>query len=206
MKTDAKYDTIYGRFFALFFDLALYGLLFGLLEFVLRTKNYAKAEFIIAVIEAFGIYIYKIVMHAAFGKTLGKMLFGVVVLNRDESRLSIGHSIIRDAIPLSIIGTISVIAGPIFSYQPGYESQLDKFINNGSIIEIVIGAVLSIFYVVWEIAVFISMQINPKRLSIQDGLSKSIVIRDHRIKISRIAFILAIMIIRILLHRIIGIV
>ena len=206
MKTEDKFETSFGRLFAAIFDIALYGLLFALLDYLLGLKNVARLQFDSAVAATFGIYIYKIIMHAAFGKTLGKMLFGIVLLNNNETHVALSRAILREIISLSLIFIIGIIAGPILKYQPNYDNQLDKFLNSGNTSEILIVLSMSIMYSIWEISVFISMLISPMRISVQDGLSKTLVIKEHPFSVWGILIIISIIVLRIFLHHLIGIV
>ena len=205
MKPEPKYDTFWGRFWAIFFDLALLGLIYIIIDQLFIGEEYSNVRLIITVIETFAIYIYKIVMHAAFGKTLGKMLFGVIVVNKDESQLTLGRSTLREIIPLGIFATFGIIAGPVLSIRPEYGMAIDDFINKSSIIEIVFVIFMSLICFGWELAIFVSLQISSKRSSIQDKLSRTIILRQGNISRKGLVLIILILAIRLILHHDIGI-
>ncbi|NNF51316.1 MAG: hypothetical protein HKN59_02650, partial [Gammaproteobacteria bacterium] len=116
---------------------------------------------------------YYIVMHAAFGQTLGKMITGVrVVKNKDLAPIGLGHALARDIVPLLFIA-VGLLAMPMFDFgiAEGKEATLKLPI---------VFLAIAVLALAWPILEVITMLFNRRRRAIHDFIAGTVVIRYLR--------------------------
>lgn len=170
------FKTGWRRVWALFFDVVIISVAFiPLSAVVLSGKDDDLAfqgafEYILRVLSLF----YFVLMHAAFGQTLGKMLTGVrVVKNADLTPINLRHALIRDIVPLMFIFA-ALIALPLFDFK------IDE--GGDAILKLpLIFLVIAIVELAWPILELLSMLFNRRRRAIHDFIAGTVVIRYLRL-------------------------
>lgn len=198
MKEDIKYVTFWGRFWAVIFDIALLGLLFKILD---KYFKEAFATYAIATISTLAVFLYRAVMHGFFGKTLGKMLFSLVVLKSDETKIRFPNAFLRELFPIAALSLFVVIAGPILSTSANFEMEWKEFSTRASIPEMVALVAISVLYMLWELAIFVSMQLSPKSRSVQDIISGTVIVRERDYRNYGIVLIILLIVARFIMFR-----
>jgi uncharacterized RDD family membrane protein YckC len=122
-----------------------------------------------ALVTTMSFYVYSVVMHGCFGKTLGKMMAGVVVQGADGSKLGIKRAFMRDSVIIifALVG-LAIEAPEILEGAHPYEAGMES-------------AVFSIFgyaSLIWFLLEIVSMFTNKQRRAIHDFIGGSVVVRE----------------------------
>lgn len=112
--------------------------------------------------------VYRVALHARYGKTLGKMAVGVKVLDEGEGPITLRQAALRDApiIVLQVLmmaadlGTIAAGGNPIAADAPTPAPPA-----------------LSMIFLVWCLADGMAAVIDPKRRSLHDRIAGTVVVR-----------------------------
>ena len=126
------------------------------------------ANEILVALFTFDIYAYSVLMHAYFGKTIGKMFVGIRVLTIEENKISFKHAILRDIVPIFImLISISSVLEVMFP-QPMPSTSISPifFIITG-------------FPLIWSLLEIFTMLFNKKRRALHDFIAGTVVIREY---------------------------
>lgn len=124
-QAQVQYVGVGRRFVAILVDSILLGIVFGVIGALFGQFHASGGSVSVsltgvpAVLTFVIFFLYFIVLEAALGATLGKLLLGIRVVNVDGSRISWGASILRnilriiDALPFAyILGAILIWTSP----------------------------------------------------------------------------------------------
>jgi uncharacterized RDD family membrane protein YckC len=170
-KEKGKYSTFWNRFFAHWID----GFVFIPLSVlsIWLMNMFANDTYITYHIQSFNtiaVYLYTIVFHGAFGATIGKMVCGVKVIDKEENKeLSYKQAFIRDSIPLFLSMVVVVISHPKVNF--------DLLGNSSSSFFIVLFSIVGSLSVLWSITEIITMLSNKKRRALHDFIAGSVVVK-----------------------------
>ena len=117
-------------------------------------------------------------MHGKFGKTIGKMICKVKVVNNEgEGPISFKQAFIRDspAIILSLIGLLYEIYLSITSDFRIVDLYDQQYVSNN----LRLHSVLLLVPAIWMILELITMLTNKKRRAIHDLIGKTVVLRTN---------------------------
>ncbi len=162
-----RYQTFLTRFFA--------GIIDGIIFIPLDLINYAfsseKATIIAIwyILYSFSFLAYSILMHGFFGRTLGKWITGVIVIDASERKiLSLRQAFFRDMIPtvFTIIGVILTLPA-VMSQSSISNSELEFPHLFGSVM------------VVWFLAEIVTLLFNKRRRALHDFIAHSVVVRHY---------------------------
>jgi uncharacterized RDD family membrane protein YckC len=166
---ETKYKTFWPRFWAGLVD----GLIFipivyleNLLLGYFNVESFAN-EILVALF-AFDIYIYSVLMHAYFGKTIGKMFLGIRVLTIEENKISFKHAILRDIVPIFIM---------LISISSVLEIMFPQPMPSASISPIYF--IITGFPLIWFLLEIVTMLFNKKRRALHDFIAGTVVMREY---------------------------
>jgi uncharacterized RDD family membrane protein YckC len=164
-----RYRTFWRRFWAGFID----GLVFAPLGFVhlLILKPDRPHALVIGwlLFATMVDWAYSVCLHAYKGQTLGKMVTGVKVLDRSESRLpKLSQAITREI--------VYIVAGAISTARLIYVVATSQFT---SIVEVETGPWAWLMYSsqIWFALEVITMLTNQKRRALHDFMAGTVVVR-----------------------------
>lgn len=162
----SKYDTFWQRFFAMLLDSIALMVLFGVVSSVAQWLGWWTVP--VAVTYQYFSYItYSILCHGLAGKTLGKFLTGIVVIDaKTEGRIGFKHAALRDSVLLAINLVNYVIV--MIAWNGG-----------GKLTETMQQTIMwvGLFALVWGLLELITMLFNEKRRAIHDFIGGTVVIR-----------------------------
>lgn len=164
-----KYHTFWPRFWAGIID----GLVFlplGLLDrFVYSFFGAGLAVGLWFVFHSLSFYAYSVLLHGLYGRTIGKQVTGVRVLDVTERALSIKQAVLRDSIPIFFTAAIVILDLPkaLRGMNPLEDTTLDTP-----------GALIGFASVAWFGAEIVTMLWNDKRRAVHDFIAGSVVVRD----------------------------
>lgn len=165
-----KYQTIWRRFFAVIIDsvlLIVFTQLFSLLlsnQISLPTGAFAIQAFTLSTP-----VFYYIILHFYYGKTLGKMIMKVKVLDTFETKINLGQSIIR-----SLPQLIPVI------FLVGFGTILSSSENSGESEKAFAASVIQYSYVAlvfWNLADAIVALSTEKHRALHDYIAGTVVVK-----------------------------
>jgi uncharacterized RDD family membrane protein YckC len=101
-----RFGTWWERAIATAIDVLVFVMVTAAVPRLLVNAGYTqqRADLVGGVLLVAGLFIYFVVMDATTGKTLGRMVFGLLVLTKEETRTGIGRSIVRDILKILGIG------------------------------------------------------------------------------------------------------
>ncbi len=103
--------------------------------------------------------VYSVVLHTLWGQTLGKMLFGIEVVQMDESKLQSNHALMRDL--------------PAIAFQL-YSLAIDR-IDGDPTSNLQVAT--SIAFLVWIVVQLVTITLNKRGRAIHDFLAGTVVRR-----------------------------
>jgi uncharacterized RDD family membrane protein YckC len=164
--SDAKYHTGFRRLGAAIID----GIIFTpFLMMDLWILNQTDNVWIIFVWTAFNAalyYLYSIFFHYKFGRTIGKWVVGIKVLDSSETKLlSLRQAFLRDSLYL----VIQIIGLLYFLFLVAKTGDLDIIIMDYR-------NFIDYSFLCWMLLELLSMLTNDKRRAIHDWLAGSVVI------------------------------
>lgn len=170
-----QYQTGWRRFWALVFDNLILALLLGSVaaQLVASGPDDIALKTAVDLGSQFVILSYFILMHAAFGQTLGKMITGVrVVRNADLQAIGLRHALVRDIVPviffaIGIWGLAHVDIG--ISEGKDAASEIPPLV-----------LMISLLALVWGILEVITMLFNRRRRALHDFIAATVVVRYLR--------------------------
>ncbi len=158
-----KYKTFWRRFFAMWID----GIIIGLLGYVAKLFQNSDSIILVNLILFFSQvlpYIYSIFLHGSYGQTLGKMITGVRIFDKSEnSNITFKQAILRDIFPLGGVLLLFTINWVGLSTDSSFASTV----------------VMTIMMIIisWSILEIITMMLNKKRRAIHDLIAGTVVLR-----------------------------
>ncbi|NNF68029.1 MAG: RDD family protein [Gammaproteobacteria bacterium] len=169
------FKTGWRRFWAVVFDVVFVTLLLMPMTAIVlggREDDLAltgAVEFIQQTLSVF----YYVLMHAACGQTLGKMITGVkVVRNSDFSPIRLRHALLRDIVPLLAI-FLGLLSMPYFDFGIGEGDDL------ASVLPVVFIALVVVHFA-WPFLELLTMLLNRRRRALHDYIAGTVVIRYLR--------------------------
>lgn len=157
---NTKYKTVISRIIAAIIDGLLLFFAYVLAQYVFGVELFNNSEnstLINTVLLLFP-YIYSIVFHTAFGKTIGKMLSGVkVVTNRGEIKITLIQAFLRDCVPFLLVLLYTI---PTLS-----SVYIIVFLAN-------------IMNILWPILEILTTFTNKKRRALHDFIAGTVVIHE----------------------------
>jgi uncharacterized RDD family membrane protein YckC len=158
-----RYNTFGDRFLANAIDgfvLRLFGFLIGLL-IVPESTNSSK---IILLITLLFPYLYTISFHGVTGQTIGKMLMGIKLFNKDEKeKISFKQAILRDIIPLGV----TLVLYLLWVFGITNENEPLSFSS----------MFLMYILVIWSLLEIITLLFNEKRRALHDFIAGTVVLK-----------------------------
>lgn len=165
-----RYNTFRQRFFAGWIDGFILWPLTLLDRFLLVPERGFVICIVWAVISYSTVWLYSVVLHAKYGKTVGKHLMGVKVLDCSEDRLpTFGQALMRD-IGYALLNTFALCYDIVFlvrGSQPGPGSA-------------VVVMILSSAGMLWFLLEVITMMTNDKRRAFHDFIAGTVVVREEK--------------------------
>ncbi len=145
-----RYGTFWGRLAAGILDAIATGLAIYAVGFMLGMESKAAVYF-----SEFFPFAYSVVLHGRYGRTIGKKLMGLKVIDKSE-RKEIGYkqAFIRDAIPILI--TLFVI----FASGSDLGNEENGFVNFA-----------------WFLTEVLTVLFNQKRRAVHDFMAGTVVVR-----------------------------
>lgn len=163
-----RYHTFWNRFFALIIDGLVLKPLDWLDSSIVNSAASSESIMLWGVFYSLAVVFYYIVMHANFGKTIGKMITGITVLDVSEKRtVSFYQACLRDIVPIILIPISIHIYYQIAYFGATLESLSDEpwF------------ALLGFGLIAWGLLEIVSMLLNDKRRAVHDLLAGSVVVK-----------------------------
>jgi uncharacterized RDD family membrane protein YckC len=181
-KLDTRYKTVFSKYFAISFDILIFIIINYVILFFDKNLNYLYMKY------ATILYcLYLIICHSIFGKTLGKAIYSLTVLNIDElKKISIFQSIIRELVPLIFAIFYTILKDNI---------KISYFVNNSFNIYNVLLISYTLFYFGWYISELLIILFNNKRRGLNDIISKVVIIKNKQLNLYKIIFGIIIVII-----------
>lgn len=166
--TNFKYQTFWRRFWALNID----GLIFAPITFAYIWIWYVDVKgfplFLWILTSSAAQIVYFILMHAAFGQTIGKMITRVIVLDVSESKLSYKQAVLRDIVPV-LVWPLNIHWAYMMAYSRLSEEELVTLFSH---------QIVSYSLMVWTMLELITMLLNKKRRALHDFIAGSVVIKQ----------------------------
>ncbi len=170
-----RFSTGWRRFWAVIFDaIILFAVMAPVAMLVEEGRNdnlalMAALDYGTTLVTIF----YYILLHAAWGQTLGKMITGVkVVKNSDLSPIAFRHALTRDMVPLLVF----IVGIVLINYLDiGIAENKQASLQPPPIV----GAVVFLQFL-WPLLELITMLFNRRRRAIHDFIAGTVVIRYLR--------------------------
>lgn len=165
-----KYLTFFPRLIALLIDTFIM-LPLGILTEWFRQAGFPPLFFYIWIpLAALVVPVYRIMMHSAYGQTLGKMWMNVKVLDVSEEPIKLNQAILRE-IPQLIYNIGAMYLGIRFlSENPESENVQSAY------------AALMQFGGVWSLANILSFFFTDKRRALHDFMARTVVVKVNQPK------------------------
>lgn len=164
-----KYHTFLRRFFASFID----GLIFlpiGIIDHIMwQNPNSLSVLIIWYLFYRTSFIAYSVVSHGIFGKTIGKKICKVTVLDVSERKLPFIKAVLRDLFPIIVL----FLSLP-FELVSVWEGVNPFTKQEYSILDWI---AMSSFYI-WFVVEIVTMLSNKKRRALHDYIAGSVVIKD----------------------------
>lgn len=160
-----RYATLWDRFWANFYDRLFISVLFT--PFVLYMPSYGVGKLGSAILIAKILfpYAYVIFCHARFGRTIGKKMRGIKVIDKSEVKdIGFNQSLLRESIPLGGVLLVLILmhSGP----------------ENAAIAEKYgLKSVIGIVSFLWFVAEVASAAFNEKRRAVHDYVAGTVVVK-----------------------------
>lgn len=174
-----RYLTFWPRFFAGYADSLLFWPINTIIPVLLTQSLPALIGFTLFFVVSTAWHIYSILLHAAFGQTVGKMVCKVKIVDfKTEGKIGMRQAILRDSVPL-------LISIPLFLYhsflvlsgQLNFRDIFDPetLLESGNL------RLSLIFWIpmIWFLAEIITMLTNKKRRALHDFVAGTVVIRTR---------------------------
>jgi uncharacterized RDD family membrane protein YckC len=164
--SEAKYHTGFRRLFASVIDGIIFTPLLMADLWVLNQTDNVWIVFAWTVFNASLYYLYSIFFHYKFGRTFGKWIMRIKVIDHSETKLlSLKQAFLRD----SVYVVIQLIGFLYFLYKVAATGDLDLIIMDYR-------NFIDYSFLAWMLLELLSMLTNEKRRAIHDRLAGSVVI------------------------------
>ncbi len=164
--SDTKYHTGFRRLGAAIIDSIIFTPLLMVDLWVLNQTDNVWIVFLWTVFNAALYYFYSIFFHYKFGRTIGKWVTGIKVLDISEAKLlSFKQAFLRDSLYL----VLQIIGLLYFLYKVASTGDLDIIIMDYR-------NFIDYSFLAWMVLELVSMLTNEKRRAIHDWLAGSVVI------------------------------
>lgn len=158
-----KYETFWRRFFAMWID----GIIIGLLGYLEKLSQNFDSIILFNLILFFSQvlpYLYSILLHGSYGQTIGKMITRVRIFDKSEnSNITFRQAILRDIFPLG--GVLLIFVVNWFRLLPD------------SRFAITMVTIIMVIIISWTILEIITMMFSKKRRAIHDLIAGTVVLR-----------------------------
>jgi uncharacterized RDD family membrane protein YckC len=162
-----KYHTAMRRFWAGLVDGLIFMPLGWLDGWILETQSSAALLIAWLLFSYPAYWLYSVLMHAFYGQTVGKKVFGVMVLDVSEKRISLRQAFLRDSIYIAI-NTIGLVISIYFVLR-GRPPDSDSFY--------VPALILGLAALLWFAAEILTCLTNQKRRAVHDFIAGTVVVR-----------------------------
>jgi uncharacterized RDD family membrane protein YckC len=153
-----RYSTLWERWFANTLDGIVVSAGLMLVSRVFGREYLESVDMTWAILENSAIFLYSILLHARSGRTVGKRLMGLKVIDQSETKeITAWQAVARDAIPLLLVAAF-LVAGTIGNSE-GVLSYLG-YIGVG-----------------WSMLEIISVLSNDRRRALHDFLAGTVVVK-----------------------------
>lgn len=163
-----KYQTIFPRFIALLIDLLLV-VPIGLIDEAMKGLNLLPIiNYIWLIISAFAFSLYFIITQGLYGKTLGKKIMKVKVVDISENPITFYHSFLRELPNLLFnFSSLFVITSPnLMNTDQNFNFSLNS-----------LGNIIFFLMIAWGLADLGTALINNKSRAIHDYIAGTVVIK-----------------------------
>jgi uncharacterized RDD family membrane protein YckC len=158
-----KYQTFWRRFFAMWIDGIIIGLLGYLMKFYQNSESIVLFNLILFLSQVLP-YMYSILLHGTYGQTFGKMITGVRIFDKSENtNITFGQAVLRDIFPLG---------GVILLFLLSWFGLL----TNGSFATTITIIIMAIM-LLWTILEIVTMLFSEKRRALHDLIAGTVVLR-----------------------------
>lgn len=167
---DPKYDTVQPRFVAGIID-GLVLLPFGVLDALIFSQQIRWLTIGWIPISYSAYWLYSVIGHGLYGKTVGKHVMKVIVLdNKTETRISWKQAILRDI--FLIVANTAVVALDIYVIASGI-TELSFALQ-------VLYQVLFYSSLIWFITEIVTALGNDKRRALHDFIAGTVVVKSEQ--------------------------
>ena len=162
----SRYSTFGPRFFAAIID----GISISIILYALGSVLGIFPEWIVEMVNYltfFDLYIYSVLLHGLFGRTIGKAVMSVkVVKHSDESDISFKQAFLRDSVPISLLVLILIllVLAPV-----GEDGTM-------SIVVLYLLMIAGFLNFIWVLLEIFTMLLNEKRRALHDIIAGTVVI------------------------------
>ncbi len=163
-----RYQTFWRRFWALFIDGLVFTPVSLLHVWIVSTQAKGLPLFLWILTSSAAHVLYFILMHAAFGQTIGKMITRVIVIDVHETKLSYRQAVLRDIVPL-IVWPLNFHWAYLMAYGGISETELAQ-LRTYQVVMYSWGA--------WAILELVTMLLNRKRRALHDFIAGSVVVKQ----------------------------
>ena len=169
MSIDARYRTFWRRFWAGTVDWLLFLPVVAIDELVWRSATGLIAG-VWLIVSQFAFVAYSIVLHGLFGRTLGKMLLRVKVIDVSEQRpIAFWQALLRDSPVVVFTAAFTLLLLPaVLRGDHPYEAP-----DWGTA-----GCVIAAANGLWFFLEFSTMLFSQRRRAAHDLLAKTVVVRE----------------------------
>lgn len=175
-----RYHTGWRRFWAMIFDAIILFAVMASLAMPIEGGNQDNLALKAALDYTTTLFsiLYYILMHAAFGQTLGKMITGVkVVRNSDFNPISFRHALMRDIVPLVFI-IVSIAMVNYFDIGIADDKKASLQVPMIVVITVMV-------QFIWPLLELVTMLFNRRRRAIHDFIAGTVVTRYLRNPVQR---------------------
>lgn len=163
-----KYHTFWARFWAGIIDALVFIPIF--IFDVWAWNSFNSIAFLIGWFMFFSILFiaYSVISHGYYGKTIGKHICNVKVLDLSGADLSIKQAILRDSFPIALLiltlpFELALVSKGINPYSPDAQTTMTM--------------ISSSFGWIWFTIEMVTMLSNKKRRALHDYIAKSVVVK-----------------------------
>jgi uncharacterized RDD family membrane protein YckC len=158
-----RYDTFSSRLGANMIDGFIFRIVRFLIGLLSLSGTVTKIEIVILVSFVFP-YLYTIILQGLTGQTVGKMLMGIKIYDKNEKvKISFSQAIMRDIIPLGLSFTIWAL------------SMIYGINDNGTVNDQT--AILFYIIIMWSILEIITLFFNKRRRALHDIIAGTVVLK-----------------------------
>lgn len=163
-----RYNTLWERFLASLIDAIFLTALLFPIQWFIYDRLILTNETLIRIWDIFMelvLYVYTISLHALYGRTIGKRVMGLKIIDQSEKRaIGFRQALLRDLVPL--LGVTALCAAAWWTYDP--DAIGDAYTLAG---------ISSGISFLWFIAELATAAMNGKRRAVHDYIAGTVVVR-----------------------------